>query len=59
MVRMAPTALADLVFNPLNTKSLPPRDEPQVHNRNDMSPMQAIAHGDVPLQGMQDSNANP
>lgn len=49
---MAPTALADVLPERIAAKqTIVPHDEPHVHQGEELTPMEAIAHGDVPLQG--------
>lgn len=48
---MAPTALADVLPDRIVSKAAQPADEPHVHGGEDLTPMQAISHGDVSLQG--------
>ena len=49
---MAPTALADVLPDRIVSKAAQPADEPHVHGGEDLTPMQAISHGDVSLQGL-------
>lgn len=54
---MAPTALADILPQSIISKTVVPKGEAHVHGGEDLTPLQALAHGDVAAKGRRSQSA--